>query len=146
MTSNPTLHVPSQDDLIATALGATSHAYIPYSGYPVGVALLSADGRLFTGCNVENASFPAGICGERTALVKAVSEGARHFSTLVVATRDGGSPCGICRQMLSEFGTSLTIVMVTLDGTVKAQMLLSELLPMAFGNDSLHDASDHASP
>ncbi|KXK12990.1 MAG: cytidine deaminase [Chloroflexi bacterium OLB15] len=133
---------PSSDSelsrLIEAAIRVTENAYIPYSHYPVGAALQAADGRVFTGCNVENASYPATICAERTALVKAVSEGARQFTTLVVATRDGGSPCGICRQMLSEFGVDVRVVLITLEGRIIHDTTLAALLPLNFTNDSLN--------
>ncbi|MBE2182742.1 MAG: cytidine deaminase [Anaerolineae bacterium] len=123
--------------LIDAAIQATKNAYIPYSHYPVGAALQASDGQIFTGCNIENASYPASICAERTALVKAVSEGVRSFSNLVVATRDGGSPCGICRQMLSEFGVNVRVLLVTLEGNIIHDTTLAVLLPLNFTSDSL---------
>jgi len=114
-----------------------SHAYVPYSHYPVGAALVTIDGRVYTGVNVENAAYPSSICAERTALVKAVSEGARQFSTLVVSTRDGGSPCGQCRQMLFEFGAALRVILVDEGGTITHDGLLSALLPLGFGPQNL---------
>lgn len=123
----------SVETLIRSAIAAAERAYIPYSHYPVGAALLTADGRIYQGCNIENASYPATICAERVALVKAVSDGAREFSTLAVATRDGGTPCGVCRQMLNEFAPDLRVVMVTFEGAVKHDMTLSQLLPFGFG-------------
>lgn len=118
--------------MIAHALHARQNAYVPYSHYAVGAALRSTDGRVFEGCNVENAAYPACICGERTALVKAVSEGARDFDLLVVATENGGSPCGVCRQMLAEFAPDLPVVCVDKDGTIGIQTTLRGLLPEAF--------------
>jgi cytidine deaminase len=123
--------------LVRQAIDATRHAYIPYSHYPVGAALRAADGTIYTGCNVENASYPVTICAERTALVKAVSEGQRQFDLLAVATRNGGSPCGMCRQMLFEFAPELRIVTVDLDGVLYSDCTLSELLPNGFGPSSL---------
>lgn len=133
---------PYLQPLIEAAIQATENAYIPYSQYPVGAALQTVDGRVFTGCNVENASYPATICAERTALVKAVSEGARQFKTLVVATRDGGSPCGICRQMVSEFGVDVRVVLITLEGKVTHDTTLAALLPLNFTHDSLDLPAD----
>lgn len=124
---------PDLSTLIRTAIAAAEHAYIPYSHYPVGAALLTHDGVVYTGCNIENASYPATICAERTALVKAVSEGQRHFRRLVVVTRDGGSPCGVCRQTLFEFSPDLPITLVRMDGTITAETVLSDLLPLGFG-------------
>lgn len=125
------------ESLARQAIDATRNAYIPYSHYPVGAALRAADGRVYTGCNVENASYPVTICAERTALVKAVSEGQRQFDLLVVATRNAGSPCGMCRQMLYEFAPELRIVTVNLAGVINADCRLSELLPNGFGPSSL---------
>lgn len=125
--------------LIQAAIKAAEHAYIPYSNYPVGAALLSEDGTVFTGCNIENATYPATICAERTALVKAVSEGYQSFSAIVVVTRDGGSPCGICRQMLYEFSPEMTVVIADLDGMVHHKLPLSDLLPHGFGPSHLLD-------
>ncbi len=119
--------------MIELAVAAARHAYIPYSHYPVGAALRATDGQVFTGCNVENAAFPATICAERTALVKAVSEGRREFDVLVVVTRNGGSPCGTCRQMLYEFAPALHVVIADLDGRIHTDLPLSDLLPRGFG-------------
>ena len=118
--------------LIARAVAARERAYAPYSNYRVGAALLAASGKIYDGVNVENAAYPVGICAERTALVKAVSEGERAFTTIVVATNNGGSPCGMCRQMLSEFGLELRVLLVNKDGALVHEVMLSELLPSAF--------------
>ncbi|MEM9951222.1 MAG: cytidine deaminase [Chloroflexota bacterium] len=121
------------------AIEASQQAYIPYSDYAVGAVLVASDGeQLFTGCNVENASYPASICAERTALVKAVSEGVRDFSKVIVATKNGGSPCGICRQMLYEFSPSLQVVCITFDGDVTIDKPLHDLLADGFGPTSLN--------
>lgn len=120
-------------DLLAQATRAAQNAYAPYSGYRVGVVLRARDGTLYTGCNVENASYPAGICAERTALVKAVSEGQRAFDLLILTTANGGSPCGVCRQMLYEFAPDLYVVMGDFAGAIHAQASLRDLLPYGFG-------------
>lgn len=125
------------ETLVPLAIKAAENAYVPYSNFRVGAALRATDGTPYTGCNVENAAYPSGICAERTALVKAVSEGQRAFDTVVVATRSGGSPCGQCRQMLYEFSPDMRVVMVDFDGKVHADMKLSELLPLGFGPDGL---------
>ena len=97
------------EELLAKAKEAQQNAYAPYSNFYVGAALLCKDGSLYTGCNIENSSYPAGICAERTALVKAVSDGHKDFTAIAIiggkngATDDFCYPCGICRQMLSEF-------------------------------------------
>lgn len=118
--------------LIAAALQARQNAYAPYSHYAVGAAVMTSDGRIFSGCNVENAAYPTGMCAERVALFKAVSEGARHFLAVVVATENGGSPCGSCRQALAEFGLDWQVLMVNSAGVVQQQNTLRELLPLAF--------------
>jgi cytidine deaminase len=124
-------------ELLQAAITAAGRAYVPYSHYAVGAALQTQDGTVFTGCNVENASYPATICAERTALVKAVSEGYQKFNLLVVVTKNGGSPCGICRQMLYEFAPHLRVVTADMSGKIASDMALSDLLPNGFGPDSL---------
>jgi cytidine deaminase len=123
--------------LIQQAIDASQHAYTPYSHYAVGAALLAADGTVYQGCNVENAAYPATICAERTALVKAVSEGQRQFDMIAVVTRNGGSPCGTCRQMLYEFAPDLRVVIADLEGHIHLDCRLSELLPYGFGPSKL---------
>ncbi len=123
--------------LISRALAVRAWAYAPYSNYQVGAALLASSGKIYDGVNVENAAYPSTICAERTALVKAISEGERQFETLVVATENGGSPCGSCRQMLAEFGLDLTILIVNGEGKILQETSLKELLPMAFTPTSL---------
>lgn len=119
--------------LMDAAAKAMERAYAPYSRFPVGAALLSADGAVFTGCNVENASAPAGICAERTALCKAVSEGCREFAALAVIAKgeDYCMPCGICRQSLAEFSGDLTVLCCNGRGQYRSYTL-GELLPHAF--------------
>ncbi|MGB1287051.1 MAG: cytidine deaminase, partial [Aggregatilineales bacterium] len=113
------------------------NAYAPYSNFKVGAALRSASGKVYSGCNVENASYPAGICAERTALVKAISEGQRTFSMIAIVTANGGSPCGICRQMLYEFAPELRVILADMTGTIHHESTLSALLPLGFGPASL---------
>lgn len=119
--------------LIDSAIAVSQHAYIPYSGYAVGAALRDSNGIIHTGCNVENAVYPATICAERSALVKAISAGQREFTAIVVATRDGGSPCGICRQMLNEFAPEMAVILVDFDGNIHLETTLADLLPHSFG-------------
>ena len=123
----------SDQDLITAAIAASQNAYIPYSHYAVGAALLARDGRLYTGCNVESVSFTPTICAERTALVKAVSEGAREFAAVAVATRDAGSPCGVCRQLLYEFSPDMRVILADLQGNLQLTTTLDALLPHGFG-------------
>ncbi len=125
-------------ELAKLAYGMLDRSYSPYSKFPVGAALLCADGRVFTGCNVENAAYGSTICAERTALVKAVSEGVREFVALAVVGRgeDFCWPCGACRQMLREFAPNLEVVV----GNGKKELTvipLPELLPHSFGPESL---------
>lgn len=124
-------------NLIDRAIAAADHAYIPYSNYPVGAALRATDGTIYGGCNVENAAYSPTICAERTALVKAVSEGHREFDAIAVVTRDGGTPCGVCRQVLAEFAPDLRVVIADLNGQVHLDTTLRELLPYSFDSGSL---------
>lgn len=125
--------------LIQQAIAASANAYAPYSNYPVGAALQTPDGVIFTGCNVENASYPVTICAERVALTKAVSEGHRAFSVIAVVTRNGGSPCGLCRQMLYEFAPELRVIIADMDGAVHLDVSLDALLPHGFGPQKLSE-------
>ena len=124
--------------LVDLAFTMLERAYVPYSHFPVGAALLCADGAVFTGCNVENAAYGSCICAERTALVKAVSEGRRDFVRLAVVGRgeDYCWPCGACRQMLFEFAPGLAVLVARGDGDF-VRVPLSELLPHGFGPASL---------
>lgn len=122
----------SLQELIKAAQKARAHAYAPYSQYPVGAALLTVSGKIFTGANIENASYPAGICAERVAVFKAVSEGETGFKAIAVVTDNGGAPCGVCRQVLAEFGMETMIFIVDGEGTVVQKTDLNSLLPNAF--------------
>jgi cytidine deaminase len=122
--------------LVVLAQEARKAAYAPYSHYSVGAALLTTCGQVFTGCNVENAVYPLCLCAERTAVVKAVSEGQREFSAIAIATRNGGSPCGACRQVLREFAPHLRILLADDAGRVRP-FTLDQLLPESFGPESL---------
>jgi cytidine deaminase len=119
--------------LIQAALAARQWAYAPYSNYPVGAALLTTSGRIYDGVNVENAAYPDTICAERVAVFKAVSEGEREFSAIAVTTSNGGSPCGSCRQVLSEFGLDTAVIMADELGNICRETTVGELLPGAFG-------------
>ncbi len=119
-------------ELFRLARAAVERAYAPYSHFRVGAALLAKDGRVFTGVNVENSSYGATICAERTAVVKAVSEGCRGFEAIAVASSDGAAaPCGICRQFIYEFGDDIRIIIGDGDDTLKSYSI-SELLPEGF--------------
>ena len=127
----------SDQDLIAAAIEGSKQAYIPYSNYRVGAALLTESGAIVTGCNVENVGYSPTICAERTALVKAVSEGHRNFVAVAVVTRDGGSPCGVCRQMMFEFSPAMKVLLADLDGNLHLSTTLADLLPHGFGPANL---------
>ena len=128
----------TEKELCCRAIEARAQAYAPYSGCTVGAALLTQDGRVYTGCNIENASFTPTVCAERTAVFKAVSEGARTFSMIAVCGGKVGSftgnfpPCGVCRQVLAEFcPPDFPILVVTGEDSYK-RYTLTELLPHGF--------------
>ena len=123
-------------DLVAQAVEAQKQAYAPYSNYAVGAALLSKSGRVYTGCNVENAVYSETICAERTAVVKAISEGERTFKAIAVVTANGGTPCGACRQVLAEFGLDTRVLIATPKRLIREETV-SSLLPGAFGAQNL---------
>ncbi len=132
----------TRKQLIAQALEVRRHAYAPYSHYPVGAALLAESGKVYTGVNVENAAYPSGMCAERVAVFKAVSEGERKFTAIVVATDNGGTPCGACRQVLAEFGLDLEVLVVDGQGKILLDTTLEALLPASFGPENLPQAED----
>src|SRR5690348_13777484 len=139
----PIVEARSADDRVMTmlrerALGAMARAYAPYSGFRVGAALLATDGSITEGCNVENASFPAGICAERGAVAAAVARGNRNFEAVLIATEadEPTPPCGICRQVLEEFSPRMLVVATTRGGKEEC-WTLDELLPKAFNPNSL---------
>ncbi len=127
----------ANQNLIDLANEARKKAYSPYSDYPVGAALRAKSGKIYTGANVENAAFSVTMCAERVALFKAVSEGEREFDIISVVTDNGGSPCGPCRQALSEFGLDLSVLIADGDGNLTQETTLNELLPGAFGPEHL---------
>lgn len=112
-------------------------AYAPYSNYQVGAALLTRTGEIFVGANVENAAYPVTMCAERAAVFSAVSAGKREFVAIAVATQNGGTPCGSCRQVLSEFGLDIEVLLVDSDGNFLQQNTVRELLPGAFQSKDL---------
>jgi cytidine deaminase len=118
--------------LIQVAREARKWAYVPYSHYPVGAALLTSSGRVYDGVNVENAAYPSTICAERVAIFKAVSEGEHRFTAIAVVTSNGGSPCGSCRQVLAEFGLETRVLIADEQGRLLRESSVAELLPEAF--------------
>lgn len=129
----------STEKLIEMALAARENAYTPYSRFKVGAALLTKDGKVFTGCNVENASYGLACCAERTAIFKAVSEGHKEFDAIAVVADVPGycSPCGACRQVLSEFGGKVEVHMGNLKGDYRTAKV-EELLPGFFSPEDLN--------
>jgi cytidine deaminase len=125
-------------NLFEAAKDAFDRAYAPYSGFQVGAALLGVDGKIYAGCNVENASYGLSRCAEQTAILKMVSEGTRAFTKAVVYTLASppSSPCGACRQIMFEFGASAEVVMVN-DKDETRVFTVSELLPAGFGPSDL---------
>ncbi len=122
-----------RDALVAAACEARQFAYTPYSNYPVGAAILAEDGRIFTGVNVENASYSLTICAERTAVFKMISEGVRRILAVAICTGDGGSACGACRQVLCEFAADDIPVWLSDNDHNVRQTSLYTLLPDHFG-------------
>ncbi|SRR6266542_5377502 len=118
--------------LIDLANTARQRAYAPYSNYPVGSALRTKTGRIYTGVNVENAAYPQTMCAERIAIFKAVSEGEKEFEVITVVTDNGGSPCGGCRQVMSEFGLDTIVLLADGNGRLITETTVRELLPDAF--------------
>ena len=143
----------TKEELVALAVEAMGHAYVPYSGYQVGAALLTSDGRVYQGCNIENASYTPTVCAERTALFKAVSEGVRSFRMLAVCGGKSGvlsgvfPPCGVCRQVLREFcSPDLPVLLVQGESPDPAESslefertTLGELFPRSFGSEFLSE-------
>jgi cytidine deaminase len=134
---NPPMH--NDEDLIAASRDVRNRAYAPYSEYRVGAALRDERGRIWTGCNVENISYGATMCAERTAVGKMISEGGSLVTEIAVATRDGGTPCGICLQTLLEFSgadQNMRVILVPEHGQ-PAVKSLRELLPYGFSSSDV---------
>ncbi len=127
--------------LVRAAEQARRKAYAPYSRFPVGAAVLAADGSIYTGCNVENASYGLTLCAERVAIHSAVAGGRRHLVAVAVVGAPGIAPCGACRQVMDEFGVQTVIL--TSPGTPPTAVTLRSLLPRPFGRKSLPAARRH---
>ncbi|MGZ9222942.1 MAG: cytidine deaminase [Anaerolineales bacterium] len=132
-----TLTKQEKQALIDLANTTRRRAYAPYSNYPVGSALRTRSGRIYTGVNVKNAAYPQTMCAERVAIFKAVSEGEKEFEVIAVVTDNGGSPCGGCRQVMAEFGLKTTILLADGTGKLIKETTVKELLPDAFTPDRL---------
>ena len=133
-----------EKELVKAAIAARKTAYAPYSHYTVGAAVLADDGKIYTGCNVENASYPAGICAERTAVFKAISEGAKRIEAIALSAgredqppESYPSPCGICRQVLSEFAAADMPIFLAKSEDDYKKYSLEELLPLSFSSKDL---------
>jgi cytidine deaminase len=121
------------DTLVQSALAAREHAHAPFSGFNVGAALVDVDGRIYTGCNVENATYSLALCAERVAVFKAISEGARRFRRIAIAADSPAltPPCGSCRQILWEFCGDIEVILVNLEGKTES-LHLKEVFPRPF--------------
>lgn len=126
-----------REALIQAAVKVRENVYAPYSKYAVGAALLTKAGEIFTGVNVENAVYSLTICAERSAVFTAVTSGHTDFDAIAVVTRDGGSPCGSCRQVLAEFGLDTTVLICDDSGNLIRETTVDKLLPYSFGPDNL---------
>lgn len=124
-------------ELVMMAQEARTHAYAPYSKYYVGAALLGKSGNIYVGCNVENASYGLCNCAERTAVFNAVAEGEKEFVACAVVTKDGGTCCGACRQVLNEFNPQMLIISADEKGQIRLKTTLDQILPHAFGPANL---------
>ncbi len=126
----------TDDKLIASAAAARERAYAPYSNFKVGAALRGKSGRVYTGCNVENAAYGLSMCAERTAIFKAISEGEREFEAIAVVTENGVSPCGSCRQVMMEFAPDMTVIIADTQGRTRITTV-RDLLPDGFTPEHL---------
>lgn len=125
--------------LIDTARQYLKNSYSPYSNYPVGAAVLAEDGLVYGGTNIENSAHPSGLCAERVAINKAISEGNRRILAVAVVTRNAGAPCGACRQVMREFASlEIPIILTTIDDGFEEEFTLGDLLPRSFGPEDLN--------
>lgn len=131
------IHPKLLRELVDMAMEGQKNSYAPYSHYYVGAAVLTKSGKIYSGCNIENASYGVANCAERTAVFKAVSEGEKELEAIVIVTRDGGMSCGACRQVLNEFNPNMKVITVDETRKVCLETTVSELLPHAFGPANL---------
>jgi len=129
-----------RETLIKKALEARNWAYAPYSDYAVGAAVLTESGKIYDGVNVENAVYPLTMCAERVAIFKAVSQGEKTFQAIAVVTRNGGTPCGSCRQVMAEFGMDTIVLIADTSGKLLAEYTVADLLPNAFSQGDLAES------
>lgn len=127
-----TLNDDRRNELINIAQQVRRWAYVPYSKFRVGAALLTESGKIYDGCNIENAAYTPTICAERVAVFKAVSDGERSFTAIAVVTDKGVAPCGVCRQVLAEFGMDTIVLIAEGDGKLVQETTVRGLLPGAF--------------
>jgi len=133
-----TMNNETRQRLVESAVEARRWAYAPYSHYAVGAALLTESGKIYEGVNIENAAYPTTMCAERVAVFKAVSEGEYAFTAIAVATSNGGTPCGSCRQVLAEFGVDTIVIIANVQGEIIQETTVRDLLPGAFLPENLH--------
>ena len=127
-----------KQDLIAVAKQYQARAYAPYSNYHVGSAVLAENGVIYGGNNIENSAYPSGLCAERVAIFKAVSEGNRKILGIVVVTHNAGSPCGACRQVMREFGAlDMPVILADEEGKIAYENTLDGILPRSFGPEGM---------
>ena len=125
--------------LIDTARQYLKNSYSPYSNYPVGAAVLAEDGLVYGGTNIENSAHPSGLCAERVAINKAISEGNRRILAVAVVTRNAGAPCGACRQVMREFASlDIHVILTTVEDGLEEEFTLGDLLPRSFGPEDLN--------
>ena len=133
----PKISAELKEQLVNIAIQAQQWAYVPYSHYPVGAALLTESGKIYEGNNVENATYGLTVCAERVAIFKAVSEGEKQFNAIAVVTRNAGTPCGACRQVMAEFSPDMLVLIADEQGRIKDEKTVSQLLPGFFGPKDL---------
>ena len=125
--------------LIDTARQYLKNSYSPYSNYPVGAAVLAEDGLVYGGTNIENSAHPSGLCAERVAINKAISEGNRRILAVAVVTRNAGAPCAACRQVMREFASlDIPVILTTVEDGLEEEFTLGDLLPRSFGPEDLN--------
>lgn len=132
----------NEHDLVKAAVAVRQRAYAPYSNYKVGAALLGENGVIYDGCNVENASYGLTICAERSAACKMVADGVQRIMAIAVATDNAGSPCGACRQVLTEFAADVPVYLIDQNGDV-VETTMYALLPMHFGPEHLETENEN---